>query len=632
MKLELQKSSLSRDYFVFALIISASIFLLILVFSSLVYNSQEKNRIHRLRVDALRIDRSIQETFDYTNHLANALGRQIAETDDRNLEYIANLFRTTSAVTPESVELFSWSLFDWVTPDKKIVVSSKHGIMKNPLDISIRSYADKASTDPWKLHVSAPSIGIPSGQWVIPAGVGVTDRQGDYIGAIGAGFNINRFIQKIERAIGSSVSFVVIGEDWGKDYQVVMNSTDNWSVPVLSDFTPAIMQADKKNLTEMVLDKAIEHNNVKYIFYQKMDQYPYHIFVGYHKNMQRQEFLEVLFPRILEFVAMNIFCLILLFFLRRRIINPIVKLSNAVDRISHGEEKVQVPIKGPYEIENLAMQVQQVSNYVDELKRVREELLRKSQMAESANKAKSEFLACMSHELRTPLNAVIAFSEILKEQMFGSLGNEKYTEYANDIYSSGMHLLNIINDILDLSKAEAGMITLKKDEVNIEHAIRDCLSIVSERALQGNIQLKMHIQKNIPPLYSDELRLKQIIINLLSNAIKFTPEGGEVNVMAKAEFEGDTVTDYYIIIRDTGIGMAQGDIPKAVEKFGQLDTGLNRKFEGTGLGLPLTKKLIEIHQGNLSIESAVGQGTTVIIHFPQGYQGPKEENVGSYSL
>ncbi|HEX2113063.1 MAG TPA: ATP-binding protein [Alphaproteobacteria bacterium] len=231
--------------------------------------------------------------------------------------------------------------------------------------------------------------------------------------------------------------------------------------------------------------------------------------------------------------------------------------------------------------------------------------------AEEANRAKSEFLANMSHELRTPLNAVIGFSALIDKQIKGPVGHEAYREYARDINRSGEHLLDIINDILDLSKVEAGKLELHEEQIAIASVFRSCVRIVEPRAKEAGLSLNVLAPLTIPPLWADEIRLKQILINLLSNAVKFTPKGGRVSL--SAAFTGDAIA---IIVADTGIGMTPEQIPLALESFRQIESAQSRKYQGTGLGLPLAKKLAELHGGTLQIESAPGQGTTVTVRLP----------------
>jgi signal transduction histidine kinase len=232
--------------------------------------------------------------------------------------------------------------------------------------------------------------------------------------------------------------------------------------------------------------------------------------------------------------------------------------------------------------------------------------------AQAASRAKSDFLANMSHELRTPLNAIIGFSELMCKELFGPVGNRRYVEYANDIQESAKHLLTVINEVLDFSRAEAGALTLNESEVDPEQVIHSARRIVEERATAGGLVIENAVPEDLPNLRADDHMLKQMLLNLLWNAIKFTPEGGRICILAERG-AGGTLR---IQIADTGIGMAPDEIPIALKPFRQVDSSLTRKYGGTGLGLPLVKSRIELHDGSLAIASSPGVGTTATLIFP----------------
>jgi PAS domain S-box-containing protein len=234
--------------------------------------------------------------------------------------------------------------------------------------------------------------------------------------------------------------------------------------------------------------------------------------------------------------------------------------------------------------------------------------------AEISNRAKTDFLANMSHELRTPLNAIIGFSNVMGSEVFGPLGSEKYVDYVSDIQNSGQHLLNLINDVLDVSVIEAGKLELSNNEFHLYDAVEETLRLVKTRAEIGGVALENLVDGQFSKLRADKLRIKQILVNLVSNAVKFTNDGGTVAV--KTERASDN--SLRIIIVDTGIGMSPHDLAKAMEKFGQGNRGdLMQAGEGTGLGLPLTKGLIEAHGGTLEIESELNKVTTVTFYLPK---------------
>jgi PAS domain S-box-containing protein len=233
--------------------------------------------------------------------------------------------------------------------------------------------------------------------------------------------------------------------------------------------------------------------------------------------------------------------------------------------------------------------------------------------AELANRTKSDFLANVSHELRTPLNAIIGFSDIMTNELVGPLGNEAYKAYAGDVMTSGRHLLAIINDILDISKIEAGKLVLVDGVFSLREALAASIKFVEGRAGERSIDLAWHAPENLPYLRGDEQKVRQILINLLSNAVKFTPGGGSIRATAEVAADGSMV----IVVADTGIGIAPADVDKVLVPFVQVESGLDRSYEGTGLGLPIAKSLAELHGGSLTLESTLGRGTKVIVRFPE---------------
>ena len=233
--------------------------------------------------------------------------------------------------------------------------------------------------------------------------------------------------------------------------------------------------------------------------------------------------------------------------------------------------------------------------------------------AEYAAQLKGKFLANMSHELRTPLNAVIGFSEVIISQIFGAVGSPKYLEYAHDIHASGHHLLELINDILDFSKIEAGEQKINEEEVEIDVLVNECIRLTQQRAIENDINIKLEFDPFLPQVFADRRMIKQIIINLLSNAVKFTPNGGRI-IASVQKLEDDGLK---ISVSDNGIGIREDDIVKAMTPFVQIDSDKSRKYHGTGLGLPLSKNLAEMHDGRLELQSKYGEGTVVSLFLPK---------------
>ncbi len=230
--------------------------------------------------------------------------------------------------------------------------------------------------------------------------------------------------------------------------------------------------------------------------------------------------------------------------------------------------------------------------------------------AEKASALKSEFLAKISHEIRTPLNAILGFAEVIIDERFGTIDNERYKEYLKDIHSSGSHVMSLINDLLDLSKIEAGKLDLHFAAVDANSIIQECVSLMQPQAAQERIIMRLSLFDKLPRIVADERSLRQIMLNLMSNAVKFNEPGGQVIVSTAMNDSGQAV----IRVRDTGIGMSEAEIGLALEPFRRIAT--SRQTGGTGLGLPLTKALVEANRAGFSIKSRKEQGTLVEVAFP----------------
>ncbi len=283
----------------------------------------------------------------------------------------------------------------------------------------------------------------------------------------------------------------------------------------------------------------------------------------------------------------------------------ITKIKQHEHKLMEGEKRRIATIN------DLRQSQQALERQTDELADLAEKYAEEKTRAEEANQAKSKFLANMSHELRTPLNAIIGFSEIMEAAMFGPLGVDKYREYSRDIRESGRYLLDVINDILDMSKIEAGGIHLSPETVELDHIAADALRVVLGRANEKHLALRSDIATGVQ-LKADRRALKQIALNLLSNAVKFTPDGGAVTLRGRTRRGHVTIA-----IEDNGIGIPKDAVHKLGRPFEQVESQLTKRHQGSGLGLAIAKSLAELHGGRMRIRSVLGTGTMVVVRLPQ---------------
>jgi signal transduction histidine kinase len=612
------KPTLSRDYKLFAGIVSVIIVGLCLLFTHSVYKTQVSQRNHQLQTSANRLDRTLTDSYDYILYLVQFIGKRISVVgaDDPNYitELLGNFWQENRVRS-----IISWTGLDWVSPNDEIVINSSNGILQHPVDLSMRSYLTAIRKDPFHLYLEPDTtFGRTSAQWIISSAVGVTNPEGKYLGAITLGFDAAELTRRLHLALGEKhLRFALINVK----SNIVIQSPD---APIPIEDVTFDGYYDQLPPGEGELKNPIDMGNIRYAYYHRLQNYPYIIIMGYDKNAYAVMMWKDLAPLLLTFMTIGCVFLVILYLFSKRIIHPIISLSQIADKISQGLSHEAYPRKVPHEVYNLAVQLSKIKRYIGRISRIKQAHLlaenaklkaeQDRTKAQEADQAKSDFLAHVSHELRTPLNAIINFSDIQRNEMFGPMQNGKYLEYAKDIHYSGLHLLQLINNLLDLSKAEANKIDLFDEDLNMNDTIEHCLRSLREWARKEGVALYCDLPANLPLLRADSLRIRQILLNLLSNAIKFTEEGGSITISAIVNHKRELV----IRVIDTGIGIAPEDLPNVMKKFGQA-TAISPKLkrpDGTGLGLPLTKHLVELHDATLSLSSVPHKGTTVTVIFP----------------
>ncbi|QWD32916.1 hypothetical protein G6678_05530 [Polynucleobacter paneuropaeus] len=462
-----------------------------------------------------------------------------------------------------------------------------------------------------KIYFSIPVKNKGTGKWVFYVAKRLQSPNGDFIGTLQIGVsaeNFSEFYKKVISNLGDGASVALYRDDFSLMTSYPFKE-DLVGKQILTSSTKKLMseQGIDHVVAEVSSQRVIQDglSEVRIVAPRRVANFPFIVTPVVADTIYLKTWLRALY----SIWLIAILNLILLFIFIKMILNRNQQIHNELIQISKAESALRESQKI---IENQNLELDsKVRERTLELEKNQIRLQESNLLLENANRHKSEFLANMSHELRTPLNSIIGFSELLKEKIFGDI-NPKQTEYVKNIYNSGKHLLDLINDILDLSKIESGEVNVFREIFSLNKAIQSCVAIMSERVKKNKLKLHVYISEGENLIYADERKMKQILLNLLTNAVKFTPEGGEIVVQAES-----TEAGIQVIVKDSGIGIDPKDQEKIFEEFKQVENNYTRKLEGTGLGLAIVKRLIDLQHGWLKLDSALGEGSSFTFFIPR---------------
>jgi signal transduction histidine kinase len=603
------KPSLLRDFTLLAALIVFMLSIVSLWVTYETYRDYSDRVIHKLEIEAARIDRAMILEIDHSSYLLEALGRQITHMNPNDLNGIALLLRSFD--TTATVH----HVFSWIDENQNNVVSSNKGVHPKPIDVSDRDFVKKAIADPWKIHMGRPIQGRVSDKWVLPIALGLTDTTGKYLGTILISMDIDTVTHNLYSAIKESDISMAL---YSKTLLRLTDPSEHGNLPSLDAYIEKLKLTNFSKSPSGVLATANFFNESSmYVYYEISADYPYIIVLGSGKA-SFASVRDLLLPRLLQIALMGIFMLTVLWVVRIRIIKPVAELGTIAGDIMRGHLYHPPVNKGAEEVIVLEQQLRKLGEYLHEIRLIEEEKENKNLMlqkgketAELSNKIKIEFLTAMSHELRTPLNTIVGFSEIMKNQLYGPLENTQYWQYTQDIHDAARHLQSLVDDVLALSNAEAGMLDLQEKPVDIRFVINKCLRLVAERLQDQKLHVEVKLPDVIPRLLVDELRLKQIIINLILNAAGHSVE--DSHIIVEIYLEKDKKSEETFCISFIDYGSKGGAIKSAQAKS---KTKI-LKSDLSNLGIPLTKALVAMHQAHLDIQSPPGKPTSVIVRFPQ---------------
>lgn len=606
-------SSVSVQYLLSSLVLLFLLVLLTFWVGYIGYLGMKKEMQHLHWDDSDRIAYTIRDQFNYTENFFLVLGKEISEMGTDDSRIVGSVLRKNVGMSQIDSNIFVWSMYNWADNHDYIVSSSIEGELEIPIRVrpDQRTWIDKAKKVPWKLHLSNPTVGMMSKDWIISVGLGVRDIADRHLGILSMGIKIDKLKQQIGLALGDpSTSYAVLTEK-GEALLVSSGRLDLFDQYATKQEWSEMIESFKHANDAGVLNDPIKIGNTEYTYYRMTYPYNYAILVGSERYIDSYQFKQEVLPQMM--ITFVIGVIVLLYIQQTRLISPIVALSSVADKIARNESKIIFPRKASYEVNNLVRALIKVKRSFNRENLLRQRLEGETVKAQQANLAKSRFLANMSHELRTPLGAVIGFSELMLLEKNGKINTDQ-REFLEIIHSSGKNLLNVINDILSLSRIEAGNVELDESYFNISKLINNVVENYKDDAAIKNVEIIINLAESIPSLYADRIKIKKVISNLISNAVKFTENGGEVTIYAKILASGQIEVG----IEDNGIGIDKKTLDSIINEFCQTNNNDNRRQQqGAGLGLSIVKQFLQLHEADFTINSTEGKGTVVTILFPE---------------
>lgn len=606
----IKTSSLSND---FLIIVFIFIFLTIVIascFSFYLYQDQSQQNIAVLNLVSKKIERSITDDIDYTKYQMEYIANQIQQKGDKP-QFIHDLLSTFRVNTKVNLAI-SWNMFSWMDKNKFIIIDGTEGILKKPIDLSVRDYIPKTINDPKKIYIGTPVYGAVSKQWIIPAGMGVVDKNGKYIGSIVFGFDIGNLIYKLEGIVNSeAINFILLND---ANKILVKSSNFNMEESALSKLIQD--NGDNSVLSiQSIFDKADS-----FIISSKITRYPLKIIVQYDSTLSYYEMWNQWSFYIIQFAIALIFIIILLFVLRIRVISPIINLSNAAELIADGNINVLIPNYQSIEASNLAKALINVKNYIKKEKELNKQLDLAKIEAEKANQFKSNFLKNTSHDLKNYIFAISGLSNlILQNKSSKQIEENEDLKLVKVIGNQTIGLQYFLEDLLSDKTTSLGEFSLgEMMDCDVNQIMDDIILLNQNQANNNEISIKKNLDKNLPKLRCDVDRFKQIMMNVIGNALKYSNNNTFITITTKYIAKHSEIQNQiYIEIKDEGIGMTPEEVKMALDGEGVkiLKTGLKVPVTSYGLGMKTIKRLVELHHGGLEITSTKYKGTTVGLYF-----------------
>lgn len=552
----------SKKFVIIAVLVTLMVAGLLVWFASEIKRYQEMKLLKKFESSSSSVSQLFADNIKHTEFMMKIINDQISK-DPNNLEYINNILDKYK-ITRDDGNVLSWTIFSWANNEDKIVVDAFYGVMEKPFDLSSRDYLVHTKQIPDKLIMGSPVYGSTSKKWMIPGGVGLKNKNGEYLGSLTIGFDLNTIFLTLKPLIkDENITFYI----FDRKMNLLIDSAKTKQGP--QNIVPPQVQKVISSYASKLNNQPIYNINVlgdeeNYLI-KKFDELPFYIYVKYDSAAIKADFWQAVTSRLIELAVIGFIAIAIAIYIYRRESNLRKKAEDSF------------------------------------------------QLAMAASKGKTEFLAYTGHELRSPLNVIIFGSEMMKSKVFGDMP-PKYLEYAEDIYQNGNDLLHFIEDLMDVTRADAeGSFTLNPSMIDVEEVIDRVIKLNLTRATKHKIRIEKIIADDLPKLWADSRRVRQILNNLISNAVKYSPENTSVRVIAHSI---DGILQ--ILVEDEGFGMTPEQIDIALSKYGTVQNENSDKVDSIGLGLPLVHQLMRAHKAKFDIESEPNKGTTITLTFKLG--------------
>lgn len=596
------QASLSRDFTLLSLFIVVILVLVSAWVTVETLDNHAETVTRQLENDALRIDRSLIVETETASYILESLGRQIQATGLEEPEAISQLFFSFAKTEGPKRGVFSW-----VDKTQYLTISSNLGVLEKPIDVSDRDYIKKSIAEPWKVHIGRPIFGRLSQKNVLPLSLGLTDKNGTYAGSVMIALDIEKLTNDIGRVLRDSGTHFAI-----TNLALTLLTQTPESEKFFSETfdTKKLATIDYSKKVNGIYSRGSFWNDRKiFSYYERSSQYPFLIFLGLDAKESHSSVMSMLLPRLFQLTVIALFLLFVLWTVRKRIIQPVIRLTQDASSIVRGERFDHERTHGPYEIEQLSYEIKRLYDYIEERRRVESELRLKNadlnrikEAATLTNQVKAEFFAFVGQELTEPVEVILEQIETIKDQHFGPLANAKYIAHANEVYDHARQLHAMLEDMKAISEAETGLLALTEQEVDLNFILQKTVRIFREKNM-GGIDVQTDIPAGMPRLRGDELRLKQMILNILNASARHLESGDAIRIGSAIRAQELTISFSYIASTDT----------KAKSPLNELNFATRSKH---GLELALARLLVAMHQGSLEMKTLPDRTTVVTIKFP----------------